>query len=573
MEFKKLPRPLVISIMSFNPGEVKAIHIANAVVNPRFAGQFANSDGNDGKTFSTIQPGHTVAVFKQLTSYASYIDLTARRAKDAESTKGQINVRNADDVKVLVNTMIDILQWNCTPNLFGVKPLHRLMYEWHKRVSKDYHSPTSFDGSLFHRPAKSLQEFIDEKNAANGHAPASVQASGPAANTRGGGNAAAQQAAANPSQVSGVPITVDNISDALRNEYRSTVTLVNPIIGSSQAMSGLLSDGVHSTRPIGTDTDWETMCNSTGFFGTNIDREETITKAEEQRFFNAGKQLMLAISGTNVKNDYIVNSHVHRDNFLFHYIEKMVITNYTSTQGWQAMIQSVLGSVSEIKDLKDRHTVLTEYLPYLAKVNNGTTPNYIQMVEYIKLAYKEMSGINPVENWHNYSALIREVDGIKLHVSRQGELPDLIKRILEEIGKMTINHSRERIGLKRQRYNSSKAVTDKAQVKKAGIIVTSGSGLKNNNSGNGQGKKNAKVPHCWCCCADQSYTLEKGHHAKHCPKYHTVQVTDSSKKDWIATSKTDPSKTMSMNEQKSVIDAFVNKHGLKDKPLPKKKNE
>jgi len=58
--------------------------------------------------------------------------------------------------------------------------------------------------------------------------------------------------------------------------------------------------------------------------------------------------------------------------------------------------------------LKDRHTVLTEYLSCLAKVDNGTTPNYIQMVEYIKLAYKEMSGINPVENWHNYSALIRE---------------------------------------------------------------------------------------------------------------------------------------------------------------------
>ena len=566
--------------MSFNPGEVKAIHVAKAVVNPRFAGQFTNNNGNDGKTFSMIQPGHTVAVFKQLTSFASHTDLMARRAKDAESTKGQINVRNADDVKVLVNVLIDTLQWNCTPNLFGVKPIHRLMHEWHKRVSRDYHSPTSFDGSLFHRPAKSLQEFIDEKNVANGHPPPPPPQplDGPAANTRTGANAAAaavQQAAANPAQAQAPPplITVDNISDALRNEFLNTVPLVNPIISSSQAMSGLLSDGVHSTRPIGADADWETMCNGTGFFRTNTDREETITKAEEQRFLNAGKQLMLAISGTNIKNDYTVNHSAHRENFLFHYVEKMVITNYTSTQGWQAMIQSVLSSVSEIKDLKDRHTVLTEYLPYLAKVNNGTTPNYIQMIEYIKLAYKEMGGINPVEHWHNYNALIREVDNVKLNVSRQDELPDLIKRILEEVGKMTINHSRERKGLKRQRDNSTKAVTDKAQVKKAGIIVTSVSGLNNNNSGNGQGKKNTKVPHCWCCCADQSYTLENGHHAKHCPKYSTVPVKDNTKSDWIATSKSDPSKTMSRNEQKSVIDSFMKKHGLMDKPIPKKNNQ
>jgi len=87
---------------------------------------------------------------------------------------------------------------------------------------------------------------------------------------------------------------------------------------------------------------------------------------------------------------------------------------------------------------------------------------------------------------------------------------------------MTINHSREREGLKRQRDNSTKAVTDRAQVKKAGIIVTSGSGLNNNNSGNGQtrqGKKNQQIPRCWCCCAYHSYTIENGHHAKVCPKY------------------------------------------------------
>lgn len=283
----------------------------------------------------------------------------ARRAKDAESTKGQINVRNADDVKVLVNVLIDTLQWNCTPNLFGVKSIHRLMHEWHKRVSRDYHSPTSFDGSLFHRPAKSLQEFIDEKNIANGHDPPPPPPQpfdGPAAHTRHGNNAAVaavQQAAANPPQTQAPPlklITVDNISNALRNEFLNTVPLVNPIISSSQAMSGLLSDGVHSTRPIGADADWETMCYGTGLFGTNTDREETITKAEEQRFLNAGKQLMLAISGTNIKNDYTVNHFAHGENFLFHYIEKMVITNYTSTQGWQAMVQSVLSSVSEIKD-------------------------------------------------------------------------------------------------------------------------------------------------------------------------------------------------------------------------------
>jgi len=127
------------------------------------------------------------------------------------------------------------------------------------------------------------------------------------------------------------------ISVALMNEHRNKVTSVNPIIISSQAMSGLPSDGVHSTLSIGADADWETMCRGNGFFGTNTELEETISRAEEQRFLNAGKHLMSAISGTNIKDDYVVNHSAHRDNFLFHYAEKMLITNYTSTQGWQAI--------------------------------------------------------------------------------------------------------------------------------------------------------------------------------------------------------------------------------------------
>jgi len=51
---------------------------------------------------------------------------------------------------------------------------------------------------------------------------------------------------------------------------------------------------------------------------------------------------------------------------------------------------------------------------------------------------------------------------------------------------------------------------------KTGVIISSGSGL--NNSGNGQSKQSKKSKnkkqqqpqHCWCCRADQTYTLEKG---------------------------------------------------------------
>jgi len=68
-------------------------------------------------------------------------------------------------------------------------------------------------------------------------------------------------------------------------------------------MKALLSDGAHSTRPIGTDADWETMCNCTGLLETNSDSESTITKVEEQRFLNAGKQSMSAISGTNINGE------------------------------------------------------------------------------------------------------------------------------------------------------------------------------------------------------------------------------------------------------------------------------
>ena len=109
-----------------------------------------------------------------------------------------------------------------------------------------------------------------------------------------------------------------------------------------------------------------------------------------------------------------------------------------------------------------------------------------------------------------------------------------------------------------------------ANVKKTGVMVSPGSGL--NNFGNGQFQKSVKrqqrpIPHCWCCCADQSYTLENGHHVKMCPKWDTRRVPGTN--DWIgiATYKLDATKTMSRNDNIEAIKKFINSHGLKSQFL------
>ena len=99
------------------------------------------------------------------------------------------------------------------------------------------------------------------------------------------------------------------------------------------------------------------------------------------------------------------------------------------------------------------------------------------------------------------------------------EIPNQIKRILDDVSKMTSNHTSV-MNNKRTRDEMNKPKSENANINKTGAIISSGSGL--NNSGNRQSKrKQQRIPHCWCCCADHSYTIANGHRAKECPKWDT----------------------------------------------------
>ena len=83
---------------------------------------------------------------------------------------------------------------------------------------------------------------------------------------------------------------------------------------------------------------------------------------------------------------------------------------YPHKATWQTMILSVLKSLPEIANLKDRYAVLIEYIPYLTKSSDGEGLDYVQIIDCIKTAYKDKLGINPTENWHNFRTLICGVD-------------------------------------------------------------------------------------------------------------------------------------------------------------------
>ncbi len=215
---------------------------------------------------------------------------------------------------------------------------------------------------------------------------------------------------------------------------------------------------------------------------------------------------------------------------------------------------------------------MIEYLPYLPKSSNGKTLNYVQIVQGIKAAYKDLLGTDSTQNWHHFRTLISQADYMLKSRADRSQIPNQIRLILEEVSKMTVNHINDRKNNKRTRDGLNKSKPGDVNVNKTGIVVASGSGLNNSGSGQSKKSKNKKqqVPqHCWCCCADQTYTLENGHHVKQCPKYDTKPV-DSTKKDWIATSKADTSKTMVRSEQAKTITDYRNNNNLNDKPIPKK---
>ena len=531
---------------------VKAIHVVKAVTNPSFANGLNSRDDKD-RVYNNISPIHAVALLKQVRLCAADAVLHANRAKDADTDKGKIITRNAHDMQQLVKAVTICIQWNGEPGpVIGEKPVNRLQYEFTKLIKPKNAL------SQYARPSIEYEEFVQNKNY----------------------EIEEMNAERSRYRQPLLPYhDVDKPTEELIKEYKEEVKFEPAAPDSARTNNGndLIAAGSQIIRPIGSDAEWNEMITGDGFFGSNTNimghiNSDHMTLEEENRFRVAGQQLMLAINKTNFASQYNVADSNRENNFINHFVESYLANAYPNKDTWDTMVSNIVKSLSEIKDLKDRYAVLIEYLPYLPKSSDGKTLNYVQIVQSIKAAYKDLLGTDSTQNWHNFRTLISQADYMLKSRADRSQIPNQIRLILEEVSKMTVNHINDRKNNKRTRDGLNKSKPGDVNVNKTGIVVASGSGL--NNSGNGQSKKSKnkkqQVPqHCWCCCADQTYTLENGHHVTKCPKYDTKPV-DATKKDWIATSKADSSKTMVRSEQAKTIADYRNNNNLNDKPIPKK---
>jgi hypothetical protein len=529
--------------------EVKASTVVRAVTNPSFANDNNSRDGKM-RVFTYINHAHAVPLLRQVRQHAGQVLLNVSQAKDASSDLGKVSVQNAQDMVDLVNVLINCIQWNGdSGHVIGQNPIGRLQHEFTLKIR-----PKNND-SQYARPSIEFPSFVqmcndeikvkNEKRIADGRRLLAYH-------------------------------DVENPSLAIIDKYKAEVEFKPSVLESADSANGinLIISGLQITRPIQSDAKWNEMVSGNGFYGSNTDimghiNSDHMALEEEVRFNNAGKQLMSAINKTGFASQYNVSNSQLQGNFIYHFVESMLPHTYPHKSTWQTMILSVLKSLPEIVNLKDRYAVLIEYIPYLTKSSDGESLDYVQIIDCIKTAYKDKLGINPTENWHNFRSLICGVDEMLHSHTRNSEIPNQIKRILDDISKMTINHTSVKNN-KRTRDEMNKPKSENANINKTGVIISSGSGL--NNSGNRQSKKKQqRIPHCWCCCADQSYTIANGHRAKECPKWDTVPVKDGEKIiDWVATLKSDSSKTMSLNDQKASVNKFINERKLGDKPIPRK---
>ena len=165
----------------------------------------------------------------------------------------------------------------------------------------------------------------------------------------------------------------ENPSVRLIKQYEDYVVFETsaPELAGSANTSDLISAGSRISRPIGSDEEWNDMIHGDGFYGpsTNIMAHINsyhMTLEEELRFNNAAEQLMLAINKTTFVSQYYVSNSRLQGNLIYHFVESMLANAYPHDDSWHNMNLSVLKSLPDIKDLKDRYALLIEYLPYTA---------------------------------------------------------------------------------------------------------------------------------------------------------------------------------------------------------------